>query len=259
MVTLDRRISTVTNIEAMRSCPKYDRVMRYVEGEMGRRAFVSVEGPPLYLWPDVSRPAQGWDSSAFTSGYGLTEDIVSRISRTGQQFKLQIHLLVDDVQNRPEGITKEGFAKAFIALGNSASFLKRFLMAAQEGYNTRRVMQSSLSVQALECSKADAIFQAGKFQGLTREGIINQSQIGANLHIMLLPAEFYREQQAKMLDHLEFVVERLHSDLGITPKNARNLINGDFVYIWLSRLGEIADVNQPVFENNKFTFRGFKL
>lgn len=236
-------------VEIFRGTPKYQRVMRWIDREIGNGKLLVPEGPPIHIHKEDE-----WREDAFINGWMLVSDLAER-----NQGRVRHFFLVDELVGRLKGAAKaEGRAideHSRLVGGLSAEIT---IPALELSTNKHTPFQTYLKrdftkLSSGRCFEVDADFQLEKTIALIEEGRIDSPSSRDVLHLIIHPTK-YREEQEKMLKRM---VERMSKSV-MKMRAAHKLISDTYRHIWLGQLGDITAVTLPQWDGGKFTFIPFK-
>lgn len=240
--------------------------------EAPTRGFVAVEGPPIYLFPQL--PAQQWTAPAFVEGWRFLDTLRKRTTST--DCEITHWVLIDDFNNvKGQHIGSEPQTAIQTIARTSQSLLdcQIFNTIPQEYKDERGFWESDLACEMMNsgdtsCKNLDAHFQISKLTAslirgredelrILKRGALWEALQPPPLLLLVHPDVFYQQQLG--------MLERLLAKMGEHPFSGqlyeriarvdrRELISQTFRHIWFNSRGEISSVTLPHWNDQKNKF-----
>ncbi len=222
------------------------KVLEYIEQEATTRKVIIPEGPPIYLWP--FKESHRWDGAAFANGWKMVNKLSNRIPLE----KTQHFVLVDDINNKPEGITENNQQKQLHKMRQTSEILARspiFLDGEVKHAPIYKFLESSFtkSNSSNYCSKLDANFQKQKILYQLENGNLSVGEMDKALLVVFHPEDF-KQQQQMMLRSL--IKEEPFNQI---PRiKLRDALSDMYRHVWFNNDGQITQMTKPVWHKKNF-------
>ena len=224
------------------------KVLGYIEKEAASRKIVIPEGPPVYLWP--FKESHEWNSGSFINGWKMVNNLSNRIPLE----KTEHFVLVDDFNNRPEGITENHRQEQLRKMGQTSEILAQSPIFLNGDGKVKhapiyRFLESAFlgNNETNQCSRLDAGFQKQKIIHQLENGKLSLGEMERALLVVFHPEDF-RKQQQMMLRSL--VKEEPFNQ--IPNGEVRDLFSNMYRHVWLNNEGHVTQVTQPVWHKKNF-------
>lgn len=258
----ERPINRVVTVLAETKGGLIDRkteILRRLELEAMQKFSVTIEGPPLYLWPPKSKQFKSlqWESEDFQGGWEFVQALTGRLP----EHKTHQYILLDDLNYLPEDTGNSGIERYVERLRRSSNVIAESAIFLPESKRIKKFSESELSFKTNTtiCSELDAAFnvqkiidQLGSYGGYP---LVYPGNIETTMNVVVNPdtAEI-RAEQLNMFGQLykqlrsHEAYERYSKDL------TRKAITETYRHVWVGEKGNIKGITRPVFVNNNFSF-----
>lgn len=219
---------------------------------------ITIEGPPIYLWPNTEVTSCDWECEQFQSGWEFTQRLQSELQeRTG--MAIEHYQMVDDIHFRPEDsvitndhaptdISDASYAQSV----THAEYWKIFHEQVVQHVPYRNMLETHLGVMESTykkndddtCARLDARFQMEKIQ---------QAKGRRATHIVVHPIEFQRQQAPALVNTKALFAQ--DPELQKIPKKQRDAILLDsYVHVWTNPNGTIHSITQMQVHDGNYFF-----
>lgn len=242
--------SNFDNIHVPKAAERENKVLSYIEQEVSARRVIIPEGPPIYLWP--FKESHEWNSGVFLNGWKMVNDLSNRIPLE----KTQHFVLVDDYNNRPEGVTESDRQEQLKKMGQTSDVLMRspiFLNGNVKHAPIYRFLESSFVIESTSsnrCSSLDAGFQKQKIIHQLDNNKLSIEDMDKALLVVFHPEDFQQQQQMMLRSLMK------EEPFNQIPKpELRNKLSNMYRHVWLNNDGQITQVTRPVWHKKNFEHR----
>lgn len=238
-----------------------EKALKILVNEARTKSAVVIEGPPIYVWPAI--PELQWRNQAFIAGMNFENRLDERL----QKNKTRRYALIDDLNYRPKRADDSDFRRQLVAMEGSSDAIRQSpVFSGSE--RVVRFLESDLADQvgSTQCSVLDAVFNKAKITdnlyGYGKGGLVYPEWAHKLMLIVISPKT--APLRAEQLNMVQALYEMLVADPYYRSKRdfrtlVRNIIAQTYRHVWINGQGEVEEMTQIEFSNNRFNYKDLSI